>query len=59
MEKKSYLEGMRDKVERLIAATNGVDDLGTAYIAGRLDAKLEELEKNAREGEQARRTERR
>lgn len=53
MEKKTYLEEMRDKVERLIAATNGVDDLGTAYIAGRLDAKLEELEKNAREGEQA------
>ena len=47
MEKKTYIEEMREKIERLSEATKGADDLATAYIAGRLDAKLEELKKAA------------
>ena len=50
MENKSYVEQMRDKIERLIEVTKGADDLCTAYIAGRLDARLDELEQNALKG---------
>ena len=45
MEKKSYLEQLQDRVEKLGTMMHGVDDIDIAYIAGRLDAKAESLEK--------------
>ena len=43
MEKKSYLEQMKDAITKAAEVVKGADDLETAYIAGRLDAKLEEM----------------
>lgn len=43
VDKKSYLEQMQDKIAKAAEVVKDTEDIEIAYIAGRLDAKLDAL----------------